>query len=461
MSALTAIHMARKPLIGTVASNALKYGTGALNIKGTRIGTESVTINTWDDGAKPFGGGAGHPFTGRESQGRWPANLIIQHKPGCELVGTKRIKTQWGQPTERTSSITGVVTYGEWAPKEDGRHIGYGDPDGIETVDAWDCAPGCPVAELDEQSGVRRSTWTNVTDPKPSTAKPESKFRPGQGNYMPQGPLYADEGGASRFFKQVRNEYELVEYLRDMASISSGHVAFVIGDLDRYMLESVEWGAESFVGFIVRGVPTEEQVARMMSHLMPGGHLFLIAPDHQPTGHVGACRLEDGGFEIRDCLLWVRGAERLHYVPKAARKEREAGCGLLKGKAGHEAVERKEGSAGVQNPRAGAGRTAEHVKNFHPTVKPIALMERLLGDVPKDAVVLDPFLGSGTTAIACTKTGHSFIGIERSPEYLEIADARVRHWDSAHQGWTGADIVSDHEPPEEEATELTLDDLFG
>jgi DNA modification methylase len=68
--------VARKPLSGTVAQNVLRYGTGAINIDGCRVGDERVTINTFDNGAKPFGGAVGEPFTSRESEGRWPANFI-------------------------------------------------------------------------------------------------------------------------------------------------------------------------------------------------------------------------------------------------------------------------------------------------------------------------------------------------------------------------------------------------
>jgi site-specific DNA-methyltransferase (adenine-specific) len=66
-----------KPLVGTVAENVLEWGVGGINIDATRIGTETVTINTFDNGAKPFGGGAGEAYTGRESVGRWPANIIL------------------------------------------------------------------------------------------------------------------------------------------------------------------------------------------------------------------------------------------------------------------------------------------------------------------------------------------------------------------------------------------------
>jgi site-specific DNA-methyltransferase (adenine-specific) len=65
-------------------------------------------------------------------------------------------------------------------------------------------------------------------------------------------------------------------------------------------------------------------------------------------------------------------------------------------------------------------------RNSHPTVKPLALMAWLVKLVtPPGGTVLDPFLGSGTTAIACLGNGFSCIGIEREPEYVEIAEQRI------------------------------------
>ena len=67
-------------------------------------------------------------------------------------------------------------------------------------------------------------------------------------------------------------------------------------------------------------------------------------------------------------------------------------------------------------------------QNNHPTVKPIKLMEYLclLTKTPTGGVVLDPFAGSGTTGIACKKTGRDFIGIEKEEEYCKIARARIK-----------------------------------
>jgi len=66
-------------------------------------------------------------------------------------------------------------------------------------------------------------------------------------------------------------------------------------------------------------------------------------------------------------------------------------------------------------------------KNIHPTVKPIQLFSYLvtLGS-RKDDVVLDPFMGSGTTPISCVTLDRKYVGIEREKEYFEIAKSRVK-----------------------------------
>jgi site-specific DNA-methyltransferase (adenine-specific)/modification methylase len=70
--------------------------------------------------------------------------------------------------------------------------------------------------------------------------------------------------------------------------------------------------------------------------------------------------------------------------------------------------------------------TEQGIKRIHPTQKPVALMEWCIKQVGNPAIVLDPFMGSGTTGIACIRTGLRFIGIEISPEYFEIAKKRIQ-----------------------------------
>lgn len=124
-----------------------------------------------------------------------------------------------------------------------------------------------------------------------------------------------------------------------------------------------------------------------------------------------------------------RWPANIYAHPKASRSEREAGCERLPGRTGAEATDRTAGSAGLDNPRAGAGRTADRVKNHHPTVKPIGVMRWLckLTGGQRGSVILDTFMGSGTTGCAAVLEGFDFIGIEREPEYMQICEARIRH----------------------------------
>jgi len=62
--------------------------------------------------------------------------------------------------------------------------------------------------------------------------------------------------------------------------------------------------------------------------------------------------------------------------------------------------------------------------NLHPTEKPVNLMAKIIQANVGD-IILDPFLGSGTTAVACKELGRNYIGIEISPEYCKIAEKRL------------------------------------
>ncbi len=75
---------------------------------------------------------------------------------------------------------------------------------------------------------------------------------------------------------------------------------------------------------------------------------------------------------------------------------------------------------------AKASRSERGEGNIHPTVKPLALMRWCVTLVaPPDSVVLDPFMGSGSTGIAALQCGCRFVGIEREPEYMAIAERRI------------------------------------
>lgn len=73
----------------------------------------------------------------------------------------------------------------------------------------------------------------------------------------------------------------------------------------------------------------------------------------------------------------------------------------------------------------GSGLHAREKERHHPTQKPVALMEWCLGFLPDARTILDPFMGSGTTGVACVNLGRRFIGIEIDEGYFDIACRRI------------------------------------
>lgn len=115
----------------------------------------------------------------------------------------------------------------------------------------------------------------------------------------------------------------------------------------------------------------------------------------------------------------VGGASRFFYVAKASKSERNFGLdGFVEKNVSHDGRNKF-----IENPYQ---RHENIQSNHHPTVKPVKLMEYLVRLVtPKGGIVLDPFMGSGTTGIACRNLGFGFIGIEKEKEYFDIAKARI------------------------------------
>ena len=200
------IHIARKPTEGTSAANAVKYGVGGLNINKSRIaaGQDYLTDGRWKPQyhAEAMGYMGSHqtrPWVQRaiaegrpvkDSKphlgGRWPANVILEHQPTCEMTGMAQVKGNAGGGLAKTS----LFQHG----KERITH-GFADEDGLETVETWACAPGCAVHDVDVQSGDVKAGGSR----KPEHGPAGQIFEHG-------GPCesYGDTGGASRFFKAVK-----------------------------------------------------------------------------------------------------------------------------------------------------------------------------------------------------------------------------------------------------------------
>lgn len=202
------IVVARKPFRGTVAQNVLTHGTGAINVDACRTATgDSLSGGAATKGSASHTDGWDRPWKNdpdavaahaarvaanvehAEAAGCWPTNILLTHSPECRQIGTHQVRNHGHGPASRGPG--GIST------------SGHGGQEGLterrvplETVEAWDCAPGCPVAELDRQSGV----LSNCGGPKHTTHK-DGMFGIGQ-----PGTVYADTGGASRFYPIFRYE---------------------------------------------------------------------------------------------------------------------------------------------------------------------------------------------------------------------------------------------------------------
>lgn len=114
------------------------------------------------------------------------------------------------------------------------------------------------------------------------------------------------------------------------------------------------------------------------------------------------------------------GASRFYFCSKTSRSERDAGLeGLPLRNGGSNAK-------GFTDDVANGQDRNRPVANHHPTVKPIDLMRWLVRLITQPGdLVLDPFMGSGTTGVACVMEGRRFIGIDQNADYLEIARHRI------------------------------------
>jgi len=206
------ITLARKPFAASAAECAVEWGTGSVNVDGSRVGSEARTY-------KGFGNKPGNvPNTQEGSSilwlskpattkalrehasgdmtftavGRFPSNLIFQHMSTCEIVGSREVKT--GEAVRERSG--GKTIFSETA-KPPMKNMTYGEG-GKESIPDWRCEDGCPVPDLDVQSGI-------------STSKAHTRNNKGSWKVRKKGNTtasvdtsHSDTGGASRFFKQVK-----------------------------------------------------------------------------------------------------------------------------------------------------------------------------------------------------------------------------------------------------------------
>jgi site-specific DNA-methyltransferase (adenine-specific) len=169
---------------------------------------------------------------------------------------------------------------------------------------------------------------------------------------------------------------------------------------------------------------------RWPANIILDEYTATLLPESNATGSGKASGFRKGGGDGNSVgLAGTKNAadgfsdsgsvSRFFYVAKASKRDRNEGLDELP------LIDRGSPAQGMQNMDGGRDRFRQ---NFHPTVKPTALMQYLIRLVtPNNGVVLDPFAGSGSTGKAAILENKHFIGIELTPEYLPIIEGRLTH----------------------------------
>jgi hypothetical protein len=222
--------LARWPVEGTVTANVLKHGVGALNIDGCRISSgvdhaakcASVVGLTSNRSVNNYGEWTGERTDSYNSGGRWPPNLVFIHAEGCVRVGEREVKTGTAYLQNKLVGAAGQGRYGDYDASylKDMPPATYGDAEGKETVPAYVCASGCPVAALDEMSGVL-TTGAMRADVQRGKLGSHGVYGSSDGSGVGQA-VEASSGGASRFFPCFESREEAVEWISRLVGHRTG-----------------------------------------------------------------------------------------------------------------------------------------------------------------------------------------------------------------------------------------------
>ena len=400
----------RKPLIGTVVDNVLTYSTGALNIDACRIGTHTYTQEEWTQkGTSRITGttyGEHKPSNTKLPQGRFPANLT--HDGSDEVLAL--FPQSDSQRNPRPSSDVGG---GIWA-KSNGKPVRGDIGDTGSAARFFYCAPQdefdllfCRAKSIIEvlniTIGGEQCNLRNASIAEPSLSLSNQTVA----SVLSDAVILVSRGAMR---------------LSDLMGLS---MIVTANELETLLTSLI-----TAILSIENGVLLEPPPGKPI----PNGTLVSIAEIKKPTDitTIMISRWKSDGFvepvtlSITPNNMAVGGADlpsRFKYCAKASKRDRDEGlddldevrCGAM------------EANVDDGDFLTSGGNQRQHTaKNFHPTVKPTALMRWLVRLItPPDGVVLDPFAGSGSTGKAAILEGFDFIGIELDPDYYEIAKRRI------------------------------------
>jgi len=414
--------LARKPLVGTVTENVLEHGTGALNIDDCRIEGPawSRTGTMGDIRGGNFGSGIEHKKRddlGKLEKGgsrRWPANIILSHHPECTRVGT--LSPAHEPCVLARKPLDGTVT-------ENVLEHGTG------ALNIDDCRIG--TGEDRTSGGESGSAASSVLQDGFHQRRQE---RPTGGRWPANIILSHNPECTHVGLKTVKGNGHA-------PALGKGNPFGGNNDTEREERHFNEEVVENWEC-------VEDCPVRILDEQAPSvGNAFSSDRKTDTTGGTGnswstSSKNVGDGNGVFDGLS---GASKFFYCAKPSKSERNAGLDELEETArslvGQTHWTNECGDCGRRWPQQESvclkcggelvreSRDPPVAKNHHPTVKPVDLMRYLCRLItPPGGVVLDPFMGSGTTGIAATNEGFHFIGIEMEEDYIDIARRRIAHW---------------------------------
>ena len=356
----------------TVAANVLAHGTGGLNIDGCRVGTSTRT-----NASKPradrngfVDGFVGGTESQQHDHGRWPANLI--HDGSSDVVAAfPQAKGQQGALTGSEPSSKTANTFGEFAGRASSEPRGDN---------------GSAARFFMQCKGDYNDVWQDLNLPQENANTAEQSSSQQRqaavsalvlavSSALPEGLLCSGLSMAP-FTSATANELRLIAETATQTIQTIGSKFWRESKPARLSL-SLNHASDAEIQRLTD--TTTITVSRWKSDGSAEPVTFSITP----------MSLEVGG---KDCAPSMDG-KRFIYCAKASKSDRGAG-------------------------------------NTHPTVKPTDLMAYLCRLItPHGGVVLDPFMGSGSTGKAAIPEGFHFIGVECEPAYFDIAFRRI---DQAH-----------------------------
>lgn len=379
--------LCRKPLEeNTVASNVLKYGTGGINIDGSRVvyakgeSAESIDRGLVKQGAEiSLNSYSGGNFKNNPSPiGRFPANLI--HDGSDEVVS--------GFPT---SSTTGARTEQSRANSKIGSPMvgmGTGGPKTSEYTDSGSASRffKCCNSDLERKevavgSGeLKRFVYTAK-----ASKGERNKGLDGYLTVKYNGGICKEENTvAVQLLKKVTSDTEIVSFNIDESGES------ITAQCHKDSLSTILTGTNRTI---------ELKTLNSLTHFITNGFIQDVNSEVKIGGNPAESaeslsewlRITTNGNQES-----ARGVSRVVLKMLSLIKERE---------------------------------NWKDATNFHSTVKPVSLMRYLCKLVaPPKGIILDPYMGSGTTGIGAKLEGFDFVGIEREEEYVKIAQARIEAW---------------------------------